>query len=293
MGRQLLNIVVLGLVALLSFLACEKEIPGNQKGTDDENGNLKVQVYQIAEYPFSAITRMVGEDLCSRFNFAVYDMDGMRVKQVNQQSSDSGFGTASFTLEEGDYQVVVVGHSSNGNPTMTNLAKIQFTNAQGFSDTFFHYETVKVETEEKQLEVGLERIVSMCRFVIKDAIPEGVAQMQFYYTGGSGAFSALTGLGCVNSKQLMKYNVQAGATNTNYDLYTILHQEEDAIDLVATAYDASGNTLYERKFEVPMKRNRITLVSGAFFEGSGAGSQGMTITIAINGAWDGEWNMSY
>lgn len=292
MGRRWLNRVS-GLVALLSLIACEKEIPGSQKSTVDEDGNLTVQVYQIAEYPFSAITRVVGADLCNRLNYAVYDMDGMRVKQVNQQSSDSGFGTASFTLEEGNYQVVVVGHSSNGNPTMTNLEKIQFTNAQGFSDTFLHYGTVEVEKEEKKLEVGLQRIVSMCRFVIKDAIPEGVAQMRFYYTGGSGAFSALTGLGCVNSKQQMTYSVQAGATNTNYDLYTILHQEEDAIDLVVTAYDASGNILYERKFEVPMKRNRITMVSGDFFEGGSSSSQGMTITIAINGVWDSEWNMTY
>ena len=286
--------MALGLCVLVGFCSCEKPLMSDQEIVNDENGNLTVQVYQIAQVPFSAITRATGTDLCTRLNFAVYDAEGTRVKQLNQVSSDAGFGTASFTLEEGNYQVVVVGHSSNGNPTMTNLGKIQFSNSQGYSDTFFHYETVEIGKEEKKLEVGLERIVSMCRFIIKDAIPEGVAQMQFYYTGGSGAFSAFTGLGSVNSKQLMKYNVQAGATNTNYDLYTILHQEEDAIDLVASAMDASGNTMYERKFEVPMKRNRVTTVSGDFFAGSGTGgSQNMTITISINGVWDGEWGMTY
>ena len=38
------------------------------------------------------------------------------------------------------------------------------------------------------------------RFVLTDDIPSDVKKMQFYYTGGSGAFNALTGLGSVNSK---------------------------------------------------------------------------------------------
>jgi hypothetical protein len=39
---------------------------------------------------------------------------------------------------------VVVGHSASGNPTMTNPAKIQFTNSIGYTDTFLYTEQVEV-----------------------------------------------------------------------------------------------------------------------------------------------------
>ena len=82
------------------------------------------------------MTRAAVTDYCNRLNFAIYEMDGSRVKQVNQTSDKAGFGTASFSLEEGEYQLVVLAHSSNGNPTMTNPQKIQFSNSLGSTPSY-------------------------------------------------------------------------------------------------------------------------------------------------------------
>ncbi len=290
-------------LAVVLLASCEKAIFDQEETSGDADGNLTVSVYQIEQMPFTSTTRgsethragtrAAVTDYCNRLNFAIYDMDGSRVKQVNQTSDKAGFGTASFSLEEGEYQLVVLAHSSNGNPTMTNPQKIQFSNSTGYTDTFLYYTTVTVTEEHQTLSVSLERIVSMCRFVMNDAIPAGVSKLEFYYTGGSGTFSATTGLGNVNSKQKMTFSVTAGESGTEYDLYTFLHQQNDDITLKVTAYDGSDNVLYEREFDVPMTRRKITRLSGDFFTGDPSASGDVGVTISINGDWDGQTDVTY
>jgi len=277
------------------FVLCGCEKPINLEEMEDTTtGNVTVSVYKIENSALGMMSRGVVSDVCTKLNFAIYDAEGVRVKQINQKVSDSGFGTVSFELEEGSYQLVVLAHSSDSNPTMTNPAKIQFTNATKYSDTFLYYADVEVDDEPQTLNITLNRIVSLCRFVVNDPIPEGVTKMQFYYTGGSGAFSAMTGLGVVNSKQQMTFDVVPGTTRAAFDLYTFLHQPADQIDLVATALGADGNKMYEWSFEVPMEQRKITRMSGDFFTADASvESHGAQVTISINSEWEGEININY
>ncbi len=284
--------VVLALVMVFIAFSCEKPIGTDENEAGDPDGNLTVSVFQIAKTPFASITRAAVSEVCARLNFIVYDEDGTRLKYVNQElGKHDDFGTASFKLEPGTYQLVVVGHSSNGNPTTNDLAKIQFKNSLGFTDTFLYYSDDVVVTEESQeIPVSLERIVSMCRFVITDDYPADVAQMRFQYKGGSGAFNAATGLGSVNSTQTLYFDAAEG--QKQFDLYTFLHAEESDISLKVTALDDDDNVLYERDFDVPMQQNHITWLSGAFFNGSGSSS--ITITgVTVNTDWAGETHLTF
>ena len=192
------------MLAVVVLASCEKAIIDQEETSGDVDGNLTVSVYQIEQMPFASVTRAAVTDYCNRLNFAIYEMDGTRVKQVNQTSDKAGFGTASFSLEEGEYQLVVLAHSSNGNPTMTNPQKIQFSNSLGYTDTFLYYTTVTV-----------------------------------------------------------------------------------------TAYDSADNVLYEREFDVPMTRRKITRLSGDFFTGEPGSSGDVGVTISINGDWDGQTDVTY
>ena len=279
------------LLIVFTVFACEKAISSNENA-GDAKGNLTVSVFEIEKTPFASLTRAseAASAVVTRLNFAVYDMSDTRLKQINQQSGMADFGRASFQLPEGTYQLVVVGHSASGNPTMTNPAKIQFTNSQGFTDTFLYYGDVTIGEDGLDLQVSLDRIVSMCRFVVTDDFPANVKMMRFYYTGGSGAFDATTGLGCVNSKQTVTFDVTTD--QKQFDLYTFLHDTDGTIHLTVTAHDAGDNVLYERTFDVPMEQNHITWFSGAFFGGSGSSST--TITgVTINTAWAGETHLTF
>jgi hypothetical protein len=278
------------LLALLAILiSCENPVITDDEG-GGQNGNLRVNVCQVEQTPFPVLSRAATvAETCSRLSYGIYTMEGARVKQINQTSAEADFGKAAFQLEEGDYQLVVVAHSSNGNPTMTNPAKIQFTNAQGFTDTFFCREEVTIGGEPVELNLTLNRNVSLCRFVITDDYPEDAAKIKFYYTGGSGAFDATTGLGCVNSKQEHVFDIIDG--QKQFDLYTFLHSTEGTIRLTVTVYDHHDNVLYERTFtDVPMQQNHITWYSGNYFTG---GSGTTNISITINTEWDGESHLTF
>ena len=122
-----LNNLPFYLLLIITCLSCEKPvIPDLNQG--DADGNLVVSVFQVEQQQFAApLTRATLADYCNCLNFAVYDTDGKRIKQVNQKVADAGFGAVAFAVEPGTYQVVVVGHSSNGNPTMTDPKKIRST----------------------------------------------------------------------------------------------------------------------------------------------------------------------
>ena len=284
---------VFTVLMVFTLVACEKALMAEDSDTSgDKNGNLRVRVFQIEQTPFGSLTRAEASEVCTRLNFLIYNTDNSRAKMVNQTSSDKNFGTVSFQLDEGDYQLVVVGHSGSGNPTSTNPLKIQFTNATGFTDTFLSSDDITVKAEDPlEIDVTLVRIVALCRFCLTDDIPADVRKMQFYYTGGSGAFDAYTGLGSVNSKQTVTFDVTDGSQK-QFDLYTFLHEESDNIALKVTALDASGNVLYERDFDVPMQQNHITWLTGAFFSGSGSSSTTVT-GVTVNTDWAGELHLTF
>ncbi|MBR1447431.1 MAG: FimB/Mfa2 family fimbrial subunit [Prevotella sp.] len=293
------------MLAVVALASCEKAIFSEEESSSP-SGNLAVCVYQIEKTDFGSLTRATGNatraakaasEVVTRLNFAVYDESGSRIKQINQTSGDKNFGTAAFQLEEGDYFLVVVGHSANGNPTMTTPAKIQFSNSTGYTDTFLCYGEVTIGEDAVNYEVSLDRIVARCSFVLTDeTIPSDVRKMQFYYTGGSGAFNAATGLGSVNSKQTVTFDISSPSATTaegrQFDLYTFLHEQSDNIALKVTALDVSGNTLYERDFDVPMEQNHITWLSGAFFTGSGSSSTSVT-SVTVNTDWAGETHLTF
>lgn len=291
MIKRMILFSVAIVITMFAQISCQKAAMLEEE-SGDAGGNLRVSVFEIEKTPFASLTRGTEQasSVCTRLNFAVYDQSGSRLKQVNQTSGQTGFGSCSFQLEEGDYQLVVVGHSANGNPTMTNPAKIQFTNGTGYTDTYLNYGTVTIGEEPVDLSVSLSRIVALCRFVITDDYPSEVKKLQFYYTGGSGAFNAATGLGSVASKQTVTVDVTGG--QKQFDLYTFLHETSDEVALKVTALDANGNELYNREFDVPMEQNHITWLSGALFNGSGSSST--TITgVTVNTDWAGETHLTF
>ncbi|MBR1801031.1 MAG: hypothetical protein IJ767_05985 [Bacteroidaceae bacterium] len=287
---------------LFFFTCCEKAILDEEEtgqkettSTAKTKGNVTLCMSELESQSFQTIAKGTDKELPNHLCFVIYDMGGNRLKQVNQTSGMADFGQATFQLDKGTYQLVLLAHSSAKNPTMTNLSKVQFNNSIGYTDTYMYYSTLTVGDQPLQLEFTLDRIVALCRFVISDPIPEGATQMRFTYTGGSGHFSALTGLGITNSKQVVTRMVQAGQQYQVFDLYTFLPDTEGTISLAATALDAAGNDLCEWEYEIPMAQNQITWLTGNFFTDGDEPPRQWTVTpnIDIDSHWGSEVFYTY
>ncbi len=269
-------------VMLFAVASCEKMSIAEG---GDERPNVTLRVSRFEQVPFPS-TR-AGADYCSRISFLVYDKYGERIRQLNQVFGDEDFGEAGFFLPSGHYFLVVLAHSSNGNPTSTNARKIGFTNKTGFTDTFFYADSLVVNGEDINQTLALERIVSMVRFQFEDEIPAKADSIRFYYTGGSGTLDAVDGgWGVVNSKQTQYYPVKHN--EKHFDIYTIPHGDDDLLKVTATTYHYRGSdvsVVSEREIEnIPVLRNKITLCRGYLFSPVYGGD----FKIEILDTWDND-----
>ena len=269
------------------LISCDH--PDIPERIDTGKDNLIVNVATVEHIPFPVFTtRASVSDAFSRISIAVFDSNGQRADVSNKSRDDDGYGSASFFLPSGTYQVVVIGHSAKQNPTTTDASKIQFTKATGYSDTFLHSEIVEVGDTPVVVNADVQRIVSLCRVVVADTIPENVTKLHFEYTGGSGYFDASTGYGISTSgnKQQVDFDAEAGRDSTVYDLYTFLPEDAGSIHLKAQAKDAEDNTVCAREIDVPLNRRQISKLTGPFF--AGASGSTITIVISVDDEWEGE-----
>lgn len=137
--------VFLLLMSLLLFSSCEKVILEQESSASGEGINVVLTVADVEAYANGDATRgrTSVDKVCTRLCFAVYQ-NGQRVKYDNQKAGDSDFGTASMQLEAGSYQLLILAHSGDANPSTTKPTQIKFTNqtasgGTGFTDTFYYF----------------------------------------------------------------------------------------------------------------------------------------------------------
>ena len=280
-----LGTIVCGALLLAASLQCEKMAVSE----GDESPNVVLHIGSYEQTPFPARTRATAQEVCTRINYLIYDNTGERIRQEVQQVDDEHFGQVALQLPEGNYFLVILAHSSDGNPTSTDARKIGFTNTTGFTDTFLYADSLMVEDTDIELTLPLKRIVAMIRIIPEDQIPARADRIRFYYTGGSGTLDAVNnGWGVVNSKQSQFYDITH--QETAFEIYTIPHGSNDHLDVTATTYHGVDDEIVsERKIEgIPVVRNCITTCRGYLF----SPVYGSNFRITIDDDWDGNipWN---
>jgi len=247
----------------------------------------------LEQVPFdnAVQTRAVSGDVCKAISFAIYTLDGesyTRVQSVNQSVADQSFGSVTFNLEEGTYKVLAIAHNGDMSPTTTNPEKIEFNKNKTttkMTDTFLYWSEITVDGSSNAFSLDLTRAVAMFQLNLTDVmIPDNVAQLKFYYQGGSSTLDATSGYGCVASKQTEIIDVAPGVRT--FEVYTFIRNNSDFLEMTVSALNSEGTVLKEMKFNnVPIARNYKTRYTGEMF-----GKQVIEGTISFN--LDSEWMLS-
>lgn len=284
MIRRCFNFLLLCL--LLS--SCEKVDLSEYLGNSEEGNPVVFNMGIFSQSDFETRSAKKISEMASVINFAIFK-DGEKMKTISQKRADADFGKISVSLPDGDYQIVAVAHSGAGNATITSPEKIAFPNNK-VTDTFSLYKNITVNGA-KEYDVQLTRVVAMFRLQIDQEIPAEVAQLKFYYTGGSSTLDATTGFGCVNSRQTEIRDVTNHAAGQTFEVFTFPHDTDGILDMTITALDAAGNTCQEK--ELPMvfvTVNKITTYFGNFFlDGS---SNASSFILYGDDEWGGEERIS-
>lgn len=234
------------------------------------------------------------EDYCSRLSIAIFDGEE-KVKALNLKAED-GYKDIGINLEAGKYRMVAIGHNGSGNCTISSPEKVKFYKNK-MTDTFFYYGTFNVrDGEDTDDYILLKRAVAQFKVHISDAtIPAEAHSIKFYYTGGSSTLDAVTGYGCVQSRQTETFKLQEG--ERDYSVYTFPREENKGLKMTINILDADAQSIKEYSKEgVPVKCNNITQSNISIKDhtisdpdqkedgDSGKGNLGFT----VNPDWEGE-----
>lgn len=234
------------------------------------------------------------EDYCSRLSIAIFDGEE-KVKTLNLKAED-GYDDIGINLDAGKYRMVAIGHNGSGNCTISSPEKVKFYKNK-MTDTFFYYGTFNViDGEDTDDYILLNRAVAQFKVHITDAtIPAEAHSIKFYYTGGSSTLDAVTGYGCVQSRQTESFKLQEG--KRDYSVYTFPREENKGLKMTINILDADAQSIKEYSKEgVPVKRNNITLTNISIKdhtisdpdqkEDDDPGKGGLGFTV--NPDWEGE-----
>lgn len=234
------------------------------------------------------------EDYCSRLSIAIFDGEE-KVKTLNLKAED-GYKDIGINLEAGKYRMVAIGHNGSGNCTISSPEKVKFYKNK-MTETFFYYGTFNVrDGEDTDDYILLKRAVAQFKVHISDAtIPAEAHSIKFYYTGGSSTLDAVTGYGCVQSRQTETFKLQEG--ERDYSVYTFPREENKGLKMTINILDADAQSIKEYSKEgIPVKCNNITQSNISIKDhtisdpdqkedgDSGKGNLGFT----VNPDWEGE-----
>jgi hypothetical protein len=293
MKKHVFHFLMVSVASMAVLSACEK-MHLNEKTAFGEQVNVVVHVTQFEQKTLDARTRSDASDFCTHLCFHVYDDEGIRVSYVNQKQEDDNFGSAAFSLDEGHYYLVVVGHSGSNNPSFNANERVSISGKQ-MGDTFWCCEELEVGDDRVEKSLVLKRIVSLLRFIPSDAQPENMNQMLFTYKGSRGTFDGLTGYGSTSANQTV--DLATSADDTEFEFYMIPSAYDDQISVTVKTYynedNGRVNPLTTKEIpDIPVRRNCVTICRGNLFDNQSS-SKSVFITVSVDGDWDDDINLSF
>ena len=180
--------------------------------------------------------------------------------------------------------MVVVAYSTNENSpfTLTSLTEAAFTGLR-VKDTFVATQTVDVTSGNPlALSATLNRIVSQLTVTSTDGKAPNADKLRMTLSGGSKAFNPSTGLATDNLgfDNAVTITKDAGQVTSSATML-FLAEDTQNIDVTIDVLDAQSNVITHKVVtNVPFKRNKVTLLTGALYSSSTSVSP-----IQLNAEW--------
>ena len=195
----------------------------------------------------------------------------------NDNTTYTTFGEFECSLPMGSYTMVVLAYyNSDASPLeLTSPTVAAFTGTRAY-ETFATTQAVNISnTNTVDISAILSRIVTMLKVVSTDGKTADVTNVRMTFSAGGKDFNPTTGLAITTTglTNTVGNSASVGSTSTSSTML-FLNTDEQDIDVTIETLDANGNTLFSRTIEdVPFKRNRKTILTGAMYTNTGiAGS---------------------
>ena len=213
-------------------------------------------------------------------------------KQTQNRDDDATydtFGEFSTSLPMGSYTMVVVANGGDNAVTLTSATSASFGENR-VMETFAYSQAVNVNSNVAlNLSATLDRIVSCIAVNSSDGRTEEAKKLRITTTTGGRNFDPTTGLATVNSGITATItHPEAVGTVTRSASLLFLATDEQTADVTIETLDEDDNVLFSKTVEnVPLKRNRWTVLTGAMYQTTAAG------TFSVNTEWLTNENVNF
>ena len=270
----------------------------------DDNQNLvpvrvHVEGFSVSQEMFPG-TR-AGQDISEytgvkTITVAFYTSEGTEQSKTTQMRASlpagDTFGDFSLSLPMGSYTMVVLASGSDYAMTLTSPTQAGFdAQEEHVRETFAATQAVNVSSNEAvNINATLSRIISKVMVVSTDNRTADVANIRTTFSAGGTGFNPTTGFATTNTgfsntvRGSVVANSPSSATN-----YLFLATDEQMVNVTIETLDADGAVLFSKTVNnVPLKRNRVTTLTGAMFTNTGIAG-----AFQVNTDWLTENDVSF
>ena len=282
--------MILAGVAML-FAACSSE---TDNSIDDDTlvpVTVRVSGFTVSQEEFSdtrATTAPATYDGVDAITLAFYTAEGTEQYKTTQLKSSmpagKTFGEIELSLPMGSYTMVVIGRDYfDGDAfTLTSPTSAAYT-GDHVRETFVTTQAVTVSsTSSKEIAATLDRVVAKVSVVSTDNRTANVARIRTSFSAGGKSFNPTTGL-AIDNTGLSNTVGGSGATGytTTATNFLFLATDEQTVDVTIETLDKDGAVLFSKTVnDVPLRRNRVTTLTGAMYSPAAA-----TASFTLNTDW--------
>ena len=191
-----------------------------------------------------------------------------KTTQVRGDGTYTTFGEFSCNLPLGTYTMVVVGRDKSDGDVFTLTSPTEAAYTGNFArETFCATQSVTVTAAGADIGITLNRINSAIQIVSTDGRPAGATKVRTTYAAGSKSFDPTTGL-ATDDNGFSVINTPSSAVGDpiNPGSYLFLATDEETMSITLQVLDNYDNVLVTKVVpNVPLKRNRLTILRGALF----------------------------
>ena len=282
--------------AVLTLSSCSEEVMNleNQETVPTVPVHIRVTDFSVSlsDIPDSQ-TRAVQDPASYKalkyLTLAFYDAEGTSIYNSTQvkaaPSTFSTFGEFACNLPAGTFTMVVIGRDwSEGDEFSLTSPTVAAYTSERVRETFCASQSVTVTNSTPlDLSVTLNRIVAQLSIQSTDVRPEGVIKIRTTYGAGSKSFNPTTGLAIGNAGfSLTNTPSTAVGQAINVLNFAFLSTDEQTMDITLEVLGNSDEVLITKVIRnVPLKRNRKTILSGPVFSPSTS-----AISFMVETGWD-------
>ena len=270
--------------------SCSSDESVNNLESADDFAPVTVRVdgfsVEQSDIPLTRATALADYSAIKFVTLAFYRSDGSEAYKHTQVKKDgttyTTFGEFSCNLPLGSYTMVVLCNEGDNAITLSSPTSATY-GEQKVMDTFAATQEVNITSNNAvELSATLNRIISAIAVISSDVRPNDVTHIRITYSGGDKSFDPTTGLAANNNgfECFLGFSSPGGNT-TNIGSYIFLATDEQNVDILVEMLNSNGDVLYSRSAQnVPLKRNRVTSLTGTLFSNTGVSS-----SFQVNAEW--------